>query len=255
MSENDTNWSGDKEYFRKRSSLFRKVFESAGETRNQEPFAAEPPESWHAGEYFHALSDSVIQSFADARQVSRIIALTSCYREEGVTTIAANLAASLAQNTGKRVAIVDANVADPCLHTVFKAERSPGFAEVICERLDAATIMQKTSVQGLSVLTAGSHAADPVYQCAADGLPVLIQSLREQFGYVVIDTPPMDTMNHVVRLSHLLDGILLVMEAERVRWEVAQRVRERLMKANAIMLGVVLNRKKHHIPRWLYKTL
>ena len=84
---------------------------------------------------------------------------------------------------------------------------------------------------------------------------MLIQALRDSFGYVLFDTPPMDAVNHLIRGAHLLDGMLLVIETERVRWEAAQRVKERLVKANVPILGVVLNRKKYHIPRWLYKTL
>lgn len=256
MSDKTNNWADDKDFLKKRSHLFKKVFDNDAETEDgRSHYPVTMPETWEAAEYFHALADSMIQSFGASPKVGCILSVTSSYRGEGVTTIASRLAAAIAEDSGRPVALVDAHVSDPRLHTLFKASLSPGFSEVICEKLDPLSVIQSTAFENLSVMTAGSHAADPVHKCAADGLPTLIDTLREHFGYVIFDSPPMDSVNVVIRMAHLLDGVLLAIESERVRWEVAQRVKERLVKANAPILGVVLNKKQYHIPKWLYKTL
>jgi Mrp family chromosome partitioning ATPase len=57
------------------------------------------------------------------------------------------------------------------------------------------------------------------------------------------------------RLAGLLDGVLFVIEAERVRWQVAERTTEHLRRANVRLLGAVLNKRRRHVPEWLYRTL
>jgi Mrp family chromosome partitioning ATPase len=58
-----------------------------------------------------------------------------------------------------------------------------------------------------------------------------------------------------MRIAALMDGVVLVVEAEKTRWEVANKVREALVQADANVLGVILNKRRFHIPEWLYKTL
>jgi len=58
-----------------------------------------------------------------------------------------------------------------------------------------------------------------------------------------------------MQIADLMDGVILVVEAEKTRWEVASRAKEDLLQANSKILGVILNRRQFHIPEWLYKTL
>ncbi|MFZ0944113.1 MAG: hypothetical protein WB930_11840 [Syntrophobacteraceae bacterium] len=58
-----------------------------------------------------------------------------------------------------------------------------------------------------------------------------------------------------MQIAGLMDGVVLVVEAESTRWEVAGRAKEDLLQADSKLLGVILNRRKMHIPDWLYRTL
>lgn len=82
-----------------------------------------------------------------------------------------------------------------------------------------------------------------------------VQELRNDFDLVVFDLPPAGDSAGGDRLAAMMDGVLLVIEAERVRWQVAQRTKERLLHGDARLLGAVLNKRQRHVPGWLYQTL
>ena len=72
---------------------------------------------------------------------------------------------------------------------------------------------------------------------------------------MVIDVPALSDTGSAAQLTGLCNGVVLVVEAGQLRWEVAQRAKEQLVQSNANVLGVVLNKRQFHIPEWLYKTL
>ena len=87
-------------------------------------------------------------------------------------------------------------------------------------------------------------------------LPQLISRLEQHFKYIVLDLPSLErSFKSAIKISGLADGAILVIEAERVRWEVAERTAAQLLKAEAKILGVVLNKRKYYIPKFIYKTL
>jgi len=257
MSNKKLNWSDGEDYFTKKSSLFKKVFQGSSgkakkqidDTFNHVGFIGKVP-----GGYFETLRDSLLQPKDSSFQVPRLIVITSCYKGEGVSTIASNLAATLALGDEKHVLLVDANFRDPSAHQIFGVNLSPGLGEILWNDQDSKTVVQSTVIQNLFILSAGEIEGDSTYfesQVFAD----LLHTLKNDYGFVVFDSPAMSGTSSVARLASLLDGVILVTETERVRWEAAQRVKEQLDKANSNILGVVLNKRKFHVPRWLYKTL
>jgi len=56
-------------------------------------------------------------------------------------------------------------------------------------------------------------------------------------------------------LSQKVDGIVLVVEAEKTRWPVVESVKERITRSGGKILGIVFNKRRYHIPKWIYKTL
>jgi len=80
-------------------------------------------------------------------------------------------------------------------------------------------------------------------------------SLFLNHRFVVVDLPAVSEASWAARLAHLCDGVVLVVGAERSRWEAVNRAKEQLVNSNANVLGVVLNKRRFHIPEWLYRTL
>lgn len=183
------------------------------------------------------------------------LGVTSCYDGEGVSTVAAELAVAAACGGDRRVLLVDGNLPRPSLADRFGVAPGPGLAEVLLEQQDVEQAVQTTNVPHLSLLPAGDPcgAIQRAYDSAQ--LAPVIESLRQAFDLVVFDLPPAGQTGAALGLARLVDGVLLVVESERVRWEVAQRTKHFLLGAEVRLVGVVLNKRRHHVPEWLYRTL
>jgi capsular exopolysaccharide synthesis family protein len=186
----------------------------------------------------------------------RVLGLTSCERGEGVSILATQLAVAAASCGTHRVLLVDANLHCPSAHRILDRELTPGLADILFGRSKLSEGIQAAPVANLSLLTAGTvhdEALSRVYDCPH--LPELIGNLRQEFSLVVFDLPATANTSAAFRLAGMLDGVLLVVEAERVRWEAAQRVGELLHRSNAHLLGAILNKRRRHLPGWLDRRL
>jgi succinoglycan biosynthesis transport protein ExoP len=83
----------------------------------------------------------------------------------------------------------------------------------------------------------------------------LLKRWTGTYKAVVFDMPPVWDGQFSARLAGQVDGVILVVEAEKVRWEVARQAKEFLMQGHARLLGVVLNKRQFHIPDWMYRRL
>ena len=205
---------------------------------------------------------SQIQSLAQRIQAmlstksaqGRVIGVTSCVRREGVSVVAANLASCAADLSPGKVLLVDANPRRAAVASRFGVRPSPGLADCLSGELAAQECITGTTHENLFVLPAGP--SDPHPGRFADARAIhLTENLRQDFELIVIDLPPASEMDETVLASQLVDGFLLVLESERTRRQVAQRVKRQFEQVNARVLGVVLNKRKNHIPGWLYHRL
>ena len=78
---------------------------------------------------------------------------------------------------------------------------------------------------------------------------------KKAYSYIVLDVPAVLEEISSLRLAGMADAVILVVEAESVRWEVAQKAKALLAQANANVIGTVLNKRRFYIPEWVYKTL
>ncbi|MCA9246071.1 MAG: CpsD/CapB family tyrosine-protein kinase [Planctomycetales bacterium] len=183
------------------------------------------------------------------------VGLTSCYSGEGVSTVAANLAITAATTSNRDVLLVDANFARPSLRRAFQTPPGPGLAEILLEDRQWGSGVQPSSFPRLSLMTTGTRPADFAQAFDSDALGPVVDQLREAFDLVVFDLPPAGQVACCTRFARLLDGVLLIVEAERVRREVALRTTELLRRGNVHLLGAVMNKQIQHVPDWLYRTL
>lgn len=181
------------------------------------------------------------------------LGVTSFYRGEGVSTIAAQTALAAAAAGSYRVLLVDGNLAAPAVHRVFRQDLSPGLADVVLDHHPLPAAIRRTG-EHLAVLTAGCGEPARVYEPAARWTSIL-NSLKQNFDLVVFDLPATSEANSAWHLFGMFDGVVLVVEHERVRWEAAYQKRQTLLRANANVLGVAFNKRTEHIPAWLYRTL
>jgi capsular exopolysaccharide synthesis family protein len=187
---------------------------------------------------------------------SQAIGVTSCVRGEGVSSVAANLAISAARSIEGPVLLVDANVTQPSIEQTFNVlHQSCGLTDVLYGEADPWECVQESPVEHLRLMSAGvtkPHAA-PTY--SPDRISELLDAFKHEFRLIVFDLPVANELSTCYALASGLDGVLLVVEAEKVRSHVAQRAVKQLAEARANVLGVVFNKRRDHLPNWLFRTL
>ena len=209
------------------------------------------------GEYFQTLLSRLPWIGNGSTHPVQTLGLTSCYSGEGVSTVATQLAIAAASCGNHQVLLVDFNLIRPSVQRTFGVNLSPGLAEVLLDDGKLETGIQSSSVANLSLLTAGASDRDlaQAYYYHLASLPSLVESLKRDFDLVVFDMPAASQSSSAISLAGIFDRVLLVVESERVSWEVAQRSKEILTRASARLLGVVMNKRREHVPNWLYRTL
>ncbi len=201
----------------------------------------------------HEYYQTLLRGLTSQHGPTQTLAITSCHRGEGVSTVAAQLAITAALSDTQRVLLVDANINRPALHKMLGVTANAGPADQTRRRPS----VQSTRYKNLGLLTPASLSRNDATSlfCSSERFTRLILASKRFFDLVICDMPATNQADSPFDLFPLFDGVVLVAEAERVRWEVAQRTRQRLAQAGANLLGVVLNKRTHHVPDWLYRTL
>jgi Mrp family chromosome partitioning ATPase len=195
-------------------------------------------------EYCQALLCRLPWAGTTAAEPIRALGVTSCSRGEGVSTVAWQLAATAAFLARGPVLLVDANLTHPAARRVFDLEGSLGLAEVLLDGAEPVSCVQPSPVQNLSILTAGEANGQASWAYTVPNLAQTLETIKTGFDLVVLDMPPAGESGFALQLATLMDGVLFVVEAGRVRWEVAQRTIEDLRRANVRLLGAVLNKRR-----------
>ena len=209
---------------------------------------------WEMTECCDFLPANIICS-RSSQEVSRLLAITSCYPGEGVSTFAASLALNLVQQQGGRVLLVDANLDQPSTHLFFGASNKFGLAEIPIHGPDLTDGIQPSTINNLDILALGRGDANLVRFFESRQFAEMLGIWKRDYSSVIFDTPALLEAPWVARFNNLMDGVILVVEAEKTRWEVAQKARELLDQTQVKVVGVVLNKRRFYIPEWLYRTL
>lgn len=185
----------------------------------------------------------------------KTIGITSTMHGEGCSTVTANLAVTLAGNGVSRILLIDGNIRRPSLHNLFGLEKEEGLTEVIFGEIALAGVLKKTPIPNMLFMTSGRINIDPDRVFSSERFKDLLKVVEKHFEYVLFDFPPISLYPDSTVLSPLLDGVLLVIQAERVIYEVIQKAREKIENNGGNILGVILNRRKYYIPDVIYRRL
>ncbi|MFG0333021.1 MAG: CpsD/CapB family tyrosine-protein kinase, partial [Maioricimonas sp. JB049] len=170
----------------------------------------------------------------------RLLQISSPEPGDGKSTTAANLAVAMAQS-GKRVLLVDGDLRRPTLHRLFKLRSDIGLVDVLAGDVDAETAIQKTAVEGLRVLVAGTPPANPAEALSSARLGRTLHNRRSESDYVIVDTPPILAVSDPCIISPHCDGMLLVIRADKNQRPAVRRTLEILAAHGVRLHGVVVN--------------
>jgi protein-tyrosine kinase len=194
-------------------------------------------------EQFTALLHGLPWTSADGAEPLKSVGFTSCRGGEGVSTVAVRLAVRAAELGGRNVLMVDANLARPSVERMLSLPRGAGLSDVLLENCQRSNAIRPTHVARLRVLSAGDRTIHPDEVFDPARIAELVAALKDEFDLVIFDLPPAGEVVSAACIARLLDGVVLVVEAHRTSWETAQRVTQQLSRAQARLLGAVLNKR------------
>ncbi len=181
--------------------------------------------------------------FAEMDQPCRSILVSSTSPQDGKSTITSNLAVVMAQ-AGNKVILVDCDLRKPVQHKIFQVDNSRGVTNCLLQKLDVDEVAHKGQVENLTVLTSGPIPPNPAEIMNSERTRSLWKSLLDKYDYVFIDAPPVLAVTDASILSTQVDGVILVVRYANTRIDLARQGKEQFAKANARVIGVVLNQVK-----------
>jgi capsular exopolysaccharide synthesis family protein len=204
----------------------------------QAPLVLKEPRS-AAAEAYRVLRTNLI--FSSAQSKGRVIMVSSANPGEGKTTTVANLAAALAQN-GARVLAVDADLRRPTMHDHFGLGHTPGLSDLIVGKCQVNDAIQGTRVSGLHVLACGYIPPNPAELLGSDNMRDLLAAQRHQFDWIFIDAPPILAMADAPVLCPIVDGLVMIVWAESSTRPALQRAVDQVHRVGGKLTGIVLNK-------------
>lgn len=185
----------------------------------------------------------------------RTLAVASSVRGEGTTTCVINVATHLATYHDRRVLVVDANLRDPSLHIALRLPIGGGTSDLLGGRIGLDAALKETRLPNLFAVTAGTPASSPSQLLGGSSLGASLFDAATGYDYVLLDCPPVNDYPDTASLAPQCDGVILVVHAGKTRSKAAQSAKAKLEAARANVLGVMLNKRKYHIPDFIYRRL
>ena len=178
--------------------------------------------------------------FLDVDTPPRVIMVSSAVAAEGKSTLAANLAVTLAE-AGHRVTLVEADLRHPRIAGYLGLVDGAGLTSVLSGAADLDDVLQTYRDGKLTVLPAGSVPPNPSELLASDRLRTLVGRLRAANDFVIVDTPPLLLVADGTAVAAAMDGVLLSVRTGKTRREELEQAVALLRRVGARTLGVVLN--------------
>jgi len=169
------------------------------------------------------------------------VVITSCMPGEGKTTVSLNLSAIVAKGLDDSVVLVDADVRRLNLTSLLGLRDAPGLMDILEGKAPIEETLVATEIEGLTIIPGGTQSVNPAELIASIRMRDFVQQLEQRYrdSYVFIDSTPIVSTSEANILSHMVDGIIVVILADKTRRDV---VKMELKSINSEkILGVVLN--------------
>lgn len=178
--------------------------------------------------------------FSAAAGEHRVISVTSPAAGDGKSTLALNLAVSLAQS-GKKTVLLESDLRRPKVHKLTGASNQLGLVDVLRGQAEIDDVVQSCEVQELELITCGSRPKDPAELLAKPSYEAFLEELRRRYDYVIVDTPPILAVTDPAGVAARVDGVMVCMRLSRHTRDLGRRTMDALRDIGATVSGIVIN--------------
>ncbi|PCH12503.1 Tyrosine-protein kinase CpsD [Streptococcus parauberis] len=191
-----------------------------------------------AEEYYNSIRTNIQFSGRDLK----VITLTSVQPGEGKSTTSANIAISFAK-AGLKTLLIDADIRNSVMSGTFKAdEKYEGLSSYLSGNAELSAVISHTNIENLMLIPAGHVPPNPTTLLQNSNFNFMIDTVKELFDYVIIDTPPIGLVIDSAIISQKADANILVTEAGAIKRHFIQKAKEQMEQSGALFLGVILNK-------------
>lgn len=183
------------------------------------------------------------------------LGLVGSERRCGVTTLAANLAVRAGELHLGPVLLVEANWEGPRMSKMWRLPPGPGLADFLAGQASYEDCLRPGPAPDLEVLPAGSLRRGDSPLMEPGVVDALMAEACADHGLVLFDLSAAENLQQTLMVARRLDQVLLVVRAESTRERNAQKTADRLLEDGVPLTGVVLNRRRSYVPRWLQRWL
>ena len=191
-------------------------------------------------ESFRTIKTNIQYSSLDKKY--KVIVITSSKPGEGKTFVASNLALTLAQG-GKRVVLIDCDFRNPNIHRKFKYSNIYGLSEILLDK-ERFNISERKYNDNLIVITSGRMPPNPSETLASERMSEFLEELKEEYDYIILDTPPLLFVSDPQVISTKADGTILVVRADKTKKYEIKESYGILKSINVNVIGTILNGAK-----------
>jgi len=199
-----------------------------------------------AGEGVHVYEESIDSLrtsliLSEPLKDMQVLAITSATNGEGKTSVAVQLAVSIARASSKPTLLIDGDMRAPDIHRLLGTDLEPGLSEVLAGDVPLDEAIRTEWSDYVHLLPAGKALASPHKLLGNGSLKSLLDRIRDSYRYVVIDTPPVLAASEALVLAKNADATLVCAMRDSSRVDQIRRTYDRLLGAEANPVGVVLN--------------
>jgi len=197
---------------------------------------------------------SIIALLPNRRGWGRAVQFIGSRHDEGASVLSREFAKVCVRKLGASVLLLDADPEGPQL-AYFDVMPERGWKQAVLEEQPVKSAIKQvadTKLYVSQIAPPGESITQIVHAPAIEGI---IEDLKRDYDLIVIDTPPAVSSADGLALSHKVDGVILVVEAESTRWQIVRHTKEKIELRGGNVLGVLFNKRRHYIPKFIYDRL
>ncbi|MBC8465972.1 polysaccharide biosynthesis tyrosine autokinase [bacterium] len=239
-------------YSRKRDDKFKiDIKQDGADSKGNEKLLFNYSEKSPIAEAYRSLKINL--QFLATDKAKKMFVISSPSASEGKSMTTSNLGISFARG-GARTLIIDCDLRKSVQHKHFDVKKKPGLTNYLYGEVELKDIIRDIDVDHLSVIPAGASPSNPAGLLASEKMHTLLDELRSQFDFILIDTPPILVCSDSRIIAEYVDGMIVIAKVESTNIKALDHSIQLTKHLNIDILGIILNQVEFRFGRAYYYT-